>query len=304
MAQNKSLDNFGNYCPPHSQNYLKCTCCGRVVLYFIIKFISYSISAGEDRFVYLWNVRTNKMEKMIAAHSIADLKFDEEYLYTASYDNSAAVWSFATESMYCLYAGHINGVMSIDVNRGDNLVLTGSADYSVKVWDFHSGHMLNSFSNIHFGWVKKVQFLEKLKGDRHLVISSDTKGNIFIWIFQFEHNWSNEVDILKHLQSFVSPIIYEDRTFCVVLKSAESTSCTNESINYFSIENLDSRPTFKLLKSKRIRNIEDRLLIDAGRRFAIFMVNETDTMNMQTFFYIYDIDKEDVLMKIRVPKDR
>jgi hypothetical protein len=33
------------------------------------------------------------MEKMIAAHSIADLKFDEEYLYTASYDNSAAVWS-------------------------------------------------------------------------------------------------------------------------------------------------------------------------------------------------------------------
>jgi WD40 repeat protein len=54
------------------------------------------------------------MEKMIAAHSIADLKFDEEYLYTASYDNSAAVWSFATESMYCLYAGHINGVMSID----------------------------------------------------------------------------------------------------------------------------------------------------------------------------------------------
>jgi F-box/WD-40 domain protein 2 len=84
------------------------------------------------------------MEKMIAAHSIADLKFDEEYLYTASYDNSAAVWSFATESMYCLYAGHINGVMSIDVNRGDNLVLTGSADYSVKVWDFHSGHMLNN----------------------------------------------------------------------------------------------------------------------------------------------------------------
>jgi hypothetical protein len=64
---------------------------------------------------------------------------------------------------------------------------------------------------------------------------------------------------------------------------AESTSCTNESINYFSIENLDSRPTFKLLKSKRIRNIEDRLLIDAGRRFAIFMVNVTDTMNMQKF---------------------
>jgi hypothetical protein len=84
LAQNKGLDNFGNCCPPHSQNYLKCTCCGRVVLYFIIKFISYCISAGEDRFVYLWNVRTNKMEKMIAAHSIADLKFDEEYLYTAS----------------------------------------------------------------------------------------------------------------------------------------------------------------------------------------------------------------------------
>lgn len=262
--------------------------------------------AGEDRFVYLWNIKKNTMEKMIAAHSIADLKFDEEYLYTASYDNSAAVWSFATESMYCLYAGHVNGVMSIDVNRGDNLVLTGSADYTVKVWDFHSGHMLNSFSNIHSGWVKKVQFLEKLKGDRHLVISSDAKGNIFIWIFQFEHNWSNEVDILKHLQSFVSPIIYDDKTFCVVLKAADSPNCSDETINFFSIEHLDSRPTFKLRKSKMIYNkkIRDRLLIDAGHRFAVFMVNEMDKINMQTFFYVYDIDLEDVVMKIRVPKDR
>ncbi|CAG2189791.1 unnamed protein product [Mytilus edulis] len=259
---------------------------------------------GEDRFVYIWNIRVNELEKVIAAHSIADLNFDKEYLYTASYDNSAAVWSFATESMYCLYAGHINGVMSIDVNREDNLVLTGSADYTVKVWDFHSGHMLNSFSNIHFGWVKKVKFLEKLKGDRHLVISSDAKGNIFIWTFQFEHNWSNEVDILKHLQSFVSPIIFNDKTFCVVLKSAESTKCTDESINYFSIENLDTRPTFKLLKSKRIRNIKDKLLIDAGRRFAVFMVNELDAINLQTYFYIYDIDREDILQRIQVPKDR
>lgn len=252
----------------------------------------------------MWNIKKNCMEKMIAAHSIADLNFDEDYLYTASYDNSAAVWSFATESMYCLYAGHINGVMSIDVNRGDNLVLTGSADYTVKVWDFHSGHMLNSFSNIHCGWVKKVKFLEKLNNDRHLVVSADAKGNLFFWIFQYEHNWSNEVDILKHIHSFVSPIIFDDKTFCVVLKSSKTTNCAKESINYFAIDNLDTRPTFKLLKSRLIKNVKEKVLIGAGRRFAVFMVNEMDKINTQTYFYIYDIEREDMLTRLLVPKDR
>ena len=44
------------------------------------------------------------------------------------------------------YDGHKGTVWSIDVNWDSTKVLTGSADFSAKVWDCETGQMCSNFT--------------------------------------------------------------------------------------------------------------------------------------------------------------
>jgi WD40 repeat protein len=56
-----------------------------------------------------------------------------------------------------LPAGHTSGILSLDFSPDGKHIVTGSADYTVKIWETVSGRLLHTFDN-HNGWVVVTQY--------------------------------------------------------------------------------------------------------------------------------------------------
>jgi len=102
--------------------------------------------------------------------SITHIKYNREgdLLFTCSKAAFPAVWYSHTGERIGTYNGHNGAVWSLDVNYDTTLLVTGSADTSVKLWDVEYG---KEFTNIsHRAPVRCVEFAE---GDRQFLTVTD-----------------------------------------------------------------------------------------------------------------------------------
>ncbi|KAL5004500.1 hypothetical protein ScPMuIL_017956 [Solemya velum] len=129
-------------------------------------------TGSDDRSIKIWNARNGECCLAIRTPSVSDIKFDDTLLFVASYDNSVICYDFGTGREKCRYVGHVSAVLSIDFNIALNLLLTGSADRSVKIWHIESGQLLNSIVDIHSNWVLQVKFV-KLENENSDIYGDD-----------------------------------------------------------------------------------------------------------------------------------
>jgi Prp8 binding protein len=98
-------------------------------------------SAGFDRQIYLWNVYGEcENFHVMSGHrgSISELHFSTggQYIYSASTDNTVGVFDVTTGSRIKRMKGHTTFVNSCHpARRGPPLVVSGSDDCSIKIWD-------------------------------------------------------------------------------------------------------------------------------------------------------------------------
>ena len=117
------------------------------------------VSGSDDHTVRFWDIYTGECVKIIHTHSVSALTFDDLCLYTASYDNTAACWDIDTGQLLCRYVGHISAVFSLDARRDLDLLVTGSADKTVKIWQLSSGLLINSLTDWHNDWIMSIQIV-------------------------------------------------------------------------------------------------------------------------------------------------
>lgn len=125
-------------------------------------------------------MRTGQCIYGIQTHTCATVKFDEQKLVTGSFDNTVACWEWSTGAKIqhfrshtgaggrsrCLWApladskrltrARVSPVFSVDYNDELDLLVSGSADFSVKVWALSAGACLNTLTG-HTEWVTKVR---------------------------------------------------------------------------------------------------------------------------------------------------
>lgn len=126
---------------------------------------------------------------------MADLKFDDHNLYTASFDTTAALWSLETCESTQHYEGHVAAVFSIDYNVPLNILVTGSADSSVKVWNLREGTMLQNLHQHRSAWITQVKLYynpELPDTDRYFILSRDNVS-IHLWKINKLNNHAIEV---------------------------------------------------------------------------------------------------------------
>lgn len=98
-------------------------------------------SGGKDQVVFIWDTYGECQNTMVLkGHTNAILELawsrDSEQLYTASADKSAAAWDTETGERIKKFRGHDSYVNAVcPARRGDPLVVTGSDDSSVLLWD-------------------------------------------------------------------------------------------------------------------------------------------------------------------------
>lgn len=93
-------------------------------------------------------------------------------------DGDVAAW--AGNSTYVILisgrrlSGHISTINSVDLNRAGSLVLSGSNDNNIKLWDVNTGTLLRTFSE-HITTTKRVKFTP----DETSVLSAE--GNYIVY---------------------------------------------------------------------------------------------------------------------------
>lgn len=89
---------------------------------------------------------------------ISDFSFlDSNKIATASGDKTLKLWDlFKPDQPLCEYIEHSEDVMCVD--SSESMLISGSCDHSVKLWDIRTQKRIRSF-NIHLGDVNAVKFI-------------------------------------------------------------------------------------------------------------------------------------------------
>ena len=110
--------------------------------------------------------------------TICDLRFnhDGSILYTASVDKTVGVWDVTTGSRIKRLKGHTNFVNAVgECKKGAPLVVSGSDDCQVRVWDIRRRGAAVSLNSTY--QVTAVTFGEQ----QETVISGGIDNDIKIW---------------------------------------------------------------------------------------------------------------------------
>ena len=68
---------------------------------------------------------------------VANLKFDDKYMVASTYFLTIDLYSLLTNQLLYQYMGHTCSISSFDFNQNLMLIVTGSADNSIKYWSMY-----------------------------------------------------------------------------------------------------------------------------------------------------------------------
>ncbi|KAM6586439.1 hypothetical protein CsatA_009044 [Cannabis sativa] len=127
------------------------------------------------------------MSKRLVGYNeeIVDMKFlgnEEKYLAVASNTEQVRVYDLASMSCHYVLVGHTETILSLDTcvsSSGQTLIVTGSKDKSVRLWDSETGRCLGDCVG-HMGAVGAVAFSKKGKS---FFVSGSSDRTIKVWNF-------------------------------------------------------------------------------------------------------------------------
>jgi WD40 repeat protein len=144
-------------------------------------------TGGDDRKILFWDLMYRQVAIALslddtAAHSLA-FSQDGQTLVTGSY-RKIKVWrkscqgkveTFNTEPLYTLM-GHSHIVHSLAVSGHDNILVSGSRDKTIKIWDLETGELLRTLKG-HKDGVDAIA----LSPDGEIIASGSSDKTIKLW---------------------------------------------------------------------------------------------------------------------------
>lgn len=182
----------------------------------------------------------------------------------------------------CRYVGHISAVFSLDARRDVNLLVTGSADKTVKIWQLDSGILLNSLSDWHNDWITHVKILsctpphnendeDELQGRSLQLVSVDRQGCCFWTVSSNEH-----VNVsVTHTADWCMNVPSDTRDYGINVCTWNKKN-RSQSVSTYTTEMVDHKCVPRHISSLTLPTDlpPKQKVLGIGRKFAIFIVDE------------------------------
>ncbi|MEG4251611.1 serine/threonine-protein kinase [Microcoleus sp. Pol10D4] len=102
-------------------------------------------SGGDDNNVILWDLKTGRRMRTIAAHkaTVNEIAFsrDGQTLASGSDDKTVRLWNVRTGSRLRTLSGHAGGVNAIALSGDGKTLASGSEDKTVRLWNLATGEV-------------------------------------------------------------------------------------------------------------------------------------------------------------------
>ncbi len=154
------------------------------------------VTASQDGSAIVWNAASGERHSQFLGHQgpvySAGFSPDGSRVATGGYDKRVLVWrpadvrkfDFARVAQgkevepvrFRILEGHAAPVRSVSFSADGNLIVSGSHDNTVKVWDADSGRTLNTFRG-HDSWVRSCAF----SPDGRTVVSAGHDNRATLW---------------------------------------------------------------------------------------------------------------------------
>jgi WD40 repeat protein len=119
------------------------------------------VSGGSDRTIRVWDIVSCKCIKMFSSTHVTVTgltKISDDMVASCGLDNFICLWSLHTDTYVRKFEGHEDTVSSITYIAGMNLLVSGSYDKTVRVWDINSGKCLQVLQG-HTSFIKCIALL-------------------------------------------------------------------------------------------------------------------------------------------------
>ncbi|KIM86370.1 hypothetical protein PILCRDRAFT_96171 [Piloderma croceum F 1598] len=154
-------------------------------------------SGGSDRRVVVWDLEENRLVKVICDHedSVLCVRFDEQRLVSCSKDRTVRTYSFPDLVPQFVLGAHRAAVNAVSLSK--TLIVSGSGDRSIRLWDAQTGKLLRTFENHHSRGIASIDFSPPF------VISGSSDKHLRLFDITTLQGWSTSPDFDNPPSSFL-----------------------------------------------------------------------------------------------------
>jgi WD40 repeat protein len=138
------------------------------------------ISAGADRSINIWDVKTGRLTRTLHGHSEAvtsiALSPDEKTLVSGSVDRTIGVWDLEIGKLRHTLSGHSAWVCAIAIGSDGEKIASVSTDGTLMVWNLHTGLAIYSKAAHANGTISIA-----LSPDREFMASASSDRTVKLW---------------------------------------------------------------------------------------------------------------------------
>lgn len=136
------------------------------------------IAGSYDRSISITDIESVRGDckyRLLCGHTgpVTAVQFHPRGVLSASADSTVCLWDPRARREAATLRGHSSAVLCID-SRGENVVVSGGKDFSVKLWDLRIGRPIFEFPQVHRDWVKSCMILDTGADDGGSTVATAT----------------------------------------------------------------------------------------------------------------------------------
>ncbi|KAG5518096.1 hypothetical protein PMAC_003282 [Pneumocystis sp. 'macacae'] len=201
------------------------------------------------------------------------LENNQYYLISSCKDGNPMLRDGITGDWIGTFLGHKGATWSSRFNKDAEKAVTGSADFSAKVWDTYTGNMIQSFSHEHI--VRSVDF----SGDSREIVTGGNEKRVRV--FSLNAPLTPVFDLSGH-KGTIKSVIWADN---YIISSGD-----DEKVRWWDLRMSKEVDTFdagEFVTNSEKSLGEEYLLVVAGKK--IYFIDSKTHQSVKTIVTEYDV---------------